>query len=235
MTPRDRAHGEQRVLLVAEPEETDALLASAPDLEIVVAAPTDLTRRAIDMRSRVAVWATPDADAGLRAMTSLRSARAEARLLFVTPPEAEAERLAALEAGVDEVATRPISINELAARMRLLLRRARPLRRTRLAVGDGLELDLDRRQLLRDDEWIHLRPKEAKLLELFARSPGRVLTRDHILERVWGPNHDGDPRTVDVHVRWLRAKIEPDPHEPVWLLTVRGVGYRLETLPLTER
>ncbi|MEX1335685.1 MAG: response regulator transcription factor, partial [Candidatus Limnocylindrales bacterium] len=162
-------------------------------------------------------------------------ARAEARLLFVTPPEAEAERLAALEAGVDEIATRPISISELAGRVRLLLQRARPVRRSRLPVGDGLELDLDRRQLLRGDEWIHLRPKEAKLLELFARSPGRVLTRDHILERVWGPNHDGDPRTVDVHVRWLRAKVEPDPHEPVWLLTVRGVGYRLETLPLTER
>ena len=235
MAPRDRSHGEQRVLLVAEPGETGPLLAAAPDLEIVVAAPTELVRRAIDLRSRVAVWAALDADAGLRAMTSLRWARAEARLLFVTPPEAEAERLAALEAGVDEVATRPISTNELAGRMRLLLRRARPVRRTRLPVGDGLELDLDRRQLLRGDDWIHLRPKEAGLLELFARSPGQVLTRDHILERVWGPNHDGDPRTVDVHVRWLRAKIEPDPHAPVWLLTVRGIGYRLETLPLTER
>ena len=235
MSTRDRTHGEQRVLLVAEPGETDALIEQAPDLEIVVAGPSDITRRAIDLRSRVAVWAAPDASAGLAAMTALRAARAEARLLFVTPPEAEQERLAALEAGVDEVATRPISINELAGRMRLLLRRARPVRRTRLPVGDDIELDLDRRQLLRGDEWIHLRPKEAKLLELFARSPGRVLTRDHILERVWGPNHDGDPRTVDVHVRWLRAKIEPDPHQPAWLLTVRGVGYRLETLPLTER
>ena len=72
-------------------------------------------------------------------------------------------------------------------------------------------------------------------MELFARAPGRVLTRGHILERVWGPEHRGDPRTVDVHVRWLRSKIEPDPHDPVWLLTVRGVGYRLEPGPLTER
>jgi two-component system response regulator RegX3 len=235
MSTRDRFPGEQRVLLVAEATETDALIAHAPDLEIVVAASGDLVRRAIDLRSRVAVWAAPDASAGLSAMKALRAARAEARLLFVTPPEAEAERLAALEAGVDEIATRPISMSELAGRVRLLLQRARPVRRSRLLVVDGLELDLDRRQLLRGDEWIHLRPKEAKLLELFARSPGRVLTRDHILERVWGPNHGGDPRTVDVHVRWLRAKVEPDPHEPVWLLTVRGVGYRLETLPLTER
>ena len=94
-----------------------------------------------------------------------------------------------------------------------------------------LELDLERRELLRDGAWVHLRPKEARLLELFARMPGRVLTRHHILERVWGPDHDGDPRTVDVHVRWLRSKIEPDPHAPVWLVTIRGVGYRLEQGP----
>ena len=235
MPARQRSQGEHLVLVVAEPVECDALIETAPDLEIVVAGPTELIRRAIDLRSRVAVWAAADADAGLRAMSALRAARTDARLLYVTHPEAERERLAALEAGVDEVVTRPISTSELAGRIRLLLRRARPVRRTRLPVGDGVELDLDRRQLLRGGEWIYLRPKEARLLELFARSPGRVLTRAHILERVWGPNHDGDPRTVDVHVRWLRSKVEPDPHHPVWLLTVRGVGYRLETVPLTER
>ncbi|MGD8487005.1 MAG: winged-helix domain-containing protein [Chloroflexota bacterium] len=235
MPTRDRSQGERRVVLTAENDEADAVLQAAPDLEIVVAAPADLARRAMDLRSRVAVWASADAAAGLTALTTLRTARSEARLLYVTPAEAEAERLAALEAGVDEAVSRPISINELTGRIRLLLRRARPTRRTRLLVGEGIELDLDRKQLLRGHEWIHLRPKEAKLLELFARSPGRVLRRDQILERVWGPNHDGDPRTVDVHVRWLRAKIEPDPHDPVLLLTVRGVGYRLETLPLTER
>jgi two-component system response regulator RegX3 len=235
MLTRVRSTGEQRVVLTAATDEVEAVLLAAPDLDIVVAAPSDLARRAMDLRSRVAVWAGADAAAGLAALTALRTARSEARLLFVTPAEAEAERLAALEAGVDEAVSRPISTNELTGRIRLLLRRARPARRTRLVVGEGMELDLDRQQLLRDDEWIHLRPKEARLLELFARSPGRVLTRDQILERVWGPNHDGDPRTVDVHVRWLRSKIEPDPHDPVWLLTVRGVGYRLETLPLTER
>ena len=222
-------------MLTAEVEEVEALLRAAPDLDIVVAAPADLARRVTDLRPRVAVWAGSDATAGLAAMTVLRTARTGARLLFVTPAEAEAERLAALEAGVDEAVGRPISMSELTGRIRLLLRRARPARRTRLVVGEGIELDLDRRQLLRGDEWVHLRPKEARLLELFARSPGRALSRDHILERVWGPNHDGDPRTVDVHVRWLRSKIEPDPHKPVWLLTVRGVGYRMETLPLTER
>ena len=142
MYARDRVPIEQRVLLVAEPEETDALLETAPDLEIVVADPSELTRRAVDRRSRVAVWAGLDADAGLRAMKSLRAARAEARLLFVTPPEVETARLAALEAGVDEVVARPISVTELAGRIRLLLQRARPARRTRLVVGDDIELDL---------------------------------------------------------------------------------------------
>jgi DNA-binding response OmpR family regulator len=98
-----------------------------------------------------------------------------------------------------------------------------------------MELDLGRQALWRDGTWVHLRPKEARLLELFARSPGRVHSRAQILERVWGPAHAGDPRTVDVHVRWLRAKIERDPHAPTRLLTVRGVGYRLEPPPLTER
>ena len=235
MPTRERTLSDQRVLLAADAIELASLSALTPELEYLAVEPEELVRRAAHLRSRVVVWADPDADAGLRSLAAVRAARTEAKLLFVTPPEAEAARLAALEAGVDEVVARPISASELAGRIRLLKRRARPGRRTRLIIGDDIELDLDRRELLRGDEWIHLRPKEAGLLELFARSPGRALTRGLILERVWGPHHDVDPRTVDVHVRWLRAKIEPDPHTPVWLLTVRGVGYRLETLPLTER
>lgn len=235
MPTRDRSGGSRRILLTAPQAELDTLMDLVPELELLAVGPEELTRRAVDLRARVAVWADHDADDGLRALSKLRAARSEARLLYLTPAEAESQRLAAIEAGMDEVVARPISATELAERIRQLARRARPARPTRLVVGDGLELDLERRQLLRGHEWIHLRPKEAQLLELFARSPGRVLSRDHILERVWGENHDGDRRTVDVHVRWLRSKIEPDPHAPVWLLTVRGVGYRLENLPLTER
>jgi two-component system, OmpR family, response regulator RegX3 len=235
MPQRDHTPGTLRVPIAAERDEIEALRTAAPDLDLVMVDRQELVRTCLDLRARAAVWAAPDAIAGLEIVRALRLARTEMRLLFVTPAEAEHVRLEALGMGIDEVVARPISVTELAGRIRLLLRRARPERRTRLAVGDRIELDLDRRQLLREGEWVHLRPKEAKLLELFARSPGRLLTRDHILERVWGPNHDGDPRTVDVHVRWLRSKIEPDPHTPVWLLTVRGVGYRLETRPLTER
>ena len=146
----------------------------------------------------------------------------------MTPRRAEEERLAALDAGADEVLAEPVSAKELAARIRLLLRRTRASTASLVPIAEGLQLDLDRQELLRDGIRIHLRPKEARLLELFARAPGKVLSRRHILERVWGPLHTGDPRTVDVHVRWLRAKIEPAPHDPVWLRTVRGVGYRLE-------
>jgi DNA-binding response OmpR family regulator len=152
-------------------------------------------------------------------------------------PIADAEgRLAALAAGVDE-ALPPIGIEELAGRLRLATRRVPPSRRVaRLPIDDGLELDLGRRELLRDGHRIHLRPKEARLLEVLIRASGRTLTRTHILMRVWGADHQGDPRTVDVHVRWLRAKIEPEPRHPVRLLTVRGVGYRLETpAALTDR
>jgi DNA-binding response OmpR family regulator len=142
-------------------------------------------------------------------------------------------RLSALAAGIDE-ALPPIGVEELGGRLQLTTRRLAGRRLARLPIADGTELDLRRRALLRDGRWIHLRPKEARLLEVLLRADGKTLTRTSILARVWGADHHGDPRTVDVHVRWLRAKIEPDPRRPSRLLTVRGVGYRLETA-LTER
>ena len=196
---------------------------------------TDLLVDAARLRPKVVLCAPSEAADGLEGLQRLRVAHPRQRVLFLTPAKATRERLAALEAGVDDALAMPIDDAELAGRLSLLLRRAGPARTSRLPIGAGLELDLDRRELVRDDERIHLRPKEAALLELLARAPGRTLTRAHILERVWGPSHQGDPRTVDVHVRWLRAKIEPDPREPVRLLTVRGLGYRLEPAALTER
>jgi len=237
MASRRRPPSDPRVLVAAEPRAIRRLSSLTEGLDLVSARPDDALDRALEGRPAVFGWLVPDAQQGLATMIALRAARPDTRTLFVTPRSAEAERLAALEAGVDEVLAEPVSASELAGRLRLLLRRARPNRRSRLPIARDLELDLDRRELWRgqDGSWVHLRPKEARLLELFARQPGRVLSRTQILERVWGPDHDGDPRTVDVHVRWLRAKIEPLPHEPVRLLTVRGVGYRLEPEPLTER
>jgi DNA-binding response OmpR family regulator len=233
MASRKRTTFEPRVLVAADADAFRKLLAHAADMEFVQAPPEEAAERALELRPSVVAWLGADVAEGLRVMLALRNARSEALMLYLTPRSAEAERLVALEAGVDEVLSEPISRSELAGRIRLLLRRAQHSRR--LPVGRNVELDLDRRELLRDGGWVHLRPKEARLLELFARAPGRVLSRAFILERVWGPDHEGDPRTVDVHVRWLRSKIEPDPHEPVRLLTVRGVGYRLEPAPLTKR
>jgi DNA-binding response OmpR family regulator len=235
MASRKRASMEPRVLVAAEPGAFRRLLADADGLELAAVRPTEAGERALELRPAVFAWLGPDATEGLAVMRMLRGARSSARTLYLTPRSAESERLAALAAGVDEVLSKPISRSELVGRLRLLLRRARPVGRSRLPIGHDLELDLDRQELWRDGAWVHLRPKEAHLLELFARAPGRVLSREHILEHVWGPDHVGDPRTVDVHVRWLRAKIEPRPHAPVCLLTVRGVGSRLEPGPLTER
>lgn len=235
MSGSTRAARRVTVLAVAPPDLTERLGRLLPNATMAIATVPSMVTRARQVRPGVVLCFTDDAEPGLQQLRDLRVAFPETRVLFVTPPGSIETRLAALEAGIDDVLAMPIDDIEVAGRLRLLARRSRPPRETRLPVGKGVELDLDRRELLRNGEWVHLRPKEARLLELFARAPGRVLTREQILRRVWGPNHHGDQRTVDVHVRWLRAKIEPLPRQPAFLLTVRGVGYRLETFPLTDR
>jgi DNA-binding response OmpR family regulator len=235
MSSDSRVRREPGVLVAAEERAVRRLLPRASDLGLAIVTPEDAAERALALRPAVFAWLGRDAAQGLATLHRLLDARSASRMLYLTPRANEAERLAALEAGVDEVLAEPVTPSELAGRLRLLLRRARRRDRSRLSLGGDLELDLNRQALWRDGAWVHLRPKEVQLLELFARSPGRVHSRAQILERVWGPDHVGDPRTVDVHVRWLRTKIEPDPHVPTRLLTVRGVGYRLEPGPLTKR
>ena len=142
-------------------------------------------------------------------------------------PSAVDDRLQALADGFDEALPASTSPAELVGRARLLA-----AHRTRgsatLAIADGLELDVAAQELRRDGVAIHLRPKELRLLALLATHPGRVYTRRQLLDRVWGPEVESDPRTVDVHVRWLRSKIERDPERPAHLVTVRGIGYRLD-------
>ena len=121
-------------------------------------------------------------------------------------------------------------MSELVGRLAWLDARARPRDGSghALPVADDLELDLVAHELRRGDELVHLRPKEFGLLALLAAHPGRAYSRRELLDRVWGPDHDGGMRTVDVHVRWLRSKIEPVPERPIHLVTVRGLGYRLD-------
>ena len=108
------------------------------------------------------------------------------------------------------------------------MERDRPAPEARLPVADDLELDLAAHELRSGERVVHLRPKEFGLLALLATHPGRAYARRELLQRVWGPGTQTGARTVDVHVRWLRSKIEPDPERPIHLVTVRGVGYRLD-------
>ncbi len=180
-------------------------------------------------RPRVAILGTPPAGPGeLDAALAERRRRPSLRVVIVSPSDAIAERLQALRAGADEALADTIDPSELGARLAILEERSRSRHETVLMVADDTELDLVAHQVRRNGSLIHLRPKEFQLLAMLAAHPGRAYTRRQLLDRVWGPHHDGDPRTVDVHIRWLRSKIEPRPDAPVHLVTVRGVGYRLD-------
>jgi DNA-binding response OmpR family regulator len=159
-------------------------------------------------------------------------------ILMLTARADEVDKVVGLEVGADDYLTKPFSMRELLARVKALLRRVR-LFREELVAEDGavsgeeltfgdLIIDLARREVLLRGEPLHLKPKEYELLVFLARNKAMVLSRDLILERVWGWDYDGGTRTVDVHVRWLREKIEPDPARPTRIVTVRGVGYRFE-------
>jgi DNA-binding response OmpR family regulator len=182
-------------------------------------------------RPRIVLCAQPPADAdALRLVAEERRRRSAMRAIHLAPPEAVAERLAALAAGFDDALATTTDAEELAGRLTWLetKARARPGSPIVLPIGDGFDLDLAAHELRRNGEVVHLRPKEFGLLALLAAHPGRAYTRRELLHLVWGPSHAGGPRTVDVHIRWLRSKIEREPDRPTCLLTVRGVGYRLD-------
>jgi len=159
-------------------------------------------------------------------------------ILMLTARADEVDRVVGLEVGADDYLTKPFSMRELLARVKALLRRVRLIREEmagaqgvsgteQLVFGD-LVIDLDRREVLVRGEVLRPKPKEFELLVFLARHPGMALSRDLLLERVWGWEYGGGSRTVDVHVRWLREKIEADPANPVRIVTVRGVGYCFE-------
>jgi len=159
-------------------------------------------------------------------------------ILMLTARTDEVDRVVGLEVGADDYLTKPFSMRELLARVKALLRRVRLIREEmakeqslpeaeRLAFGD-LVIDLDRREVLVEGEAQRLKPKEFELLVFLARHPSMALSRDLLLEQVWGWDYGGGSRTVDVHVRWLREKIEADPANPERIVTVRGVGYCFE-------
>jgi two-component system OmpR family response regulator len=154
-------------------------------------------------------------------------------VLMLTAKTEEVDKIVGLEIGADDYMTKPFSMRELLARVRAMFRRADMSKlqpaseQENLKIGD-LEIDIGRHQVLRRGSPLDLTPKEYELLAFLAKNKGFVFSREQLLEKVWGYDYAGDTRTIDVHIRWLRQKIENDPAHPKNLLTVRGAGYKLE-------
>lgn len=151
-------------------------------------------------------------------------------IIMVSAKDTEVDKVVGLELGADDYVTKPYSPRELVARIRAVLRRGVP---EDLDDGSALEvgrirMDVERHVVTVDGERVQLPLKEFELLEYFLRNVGRVLTRGQLIDRVWGADYVGDTKTLDVHVKRVRAKIEVDPSNPVILTTVRGLGYKLE-------
>jgi DNA-binding response OmpR family regulator len=150
-------------------------------------------------------------------------------IIMLTARGTQSDKMIGLDSGADDYITKPFELGELLARVRAVLRRA-PGRTVASQVlsGGTITIDLSARRAYREERELHLSQKEFDLLAELMRNQGAVLSRDLILSRVWGYDYYGDSRTVDVHIRWLREKIEDDPSDPRRIITVRGVGYRFE-------
>jgi DNA-binding response OmpR family regulator len=179
---------------------------------------------------------------GIDGLEVCRRIRAESTvpIIMLTAKAEEIDRVVGLEVGADDYVTKPFSTRELVARVRAALRRAQMqpddeesgIQTVRIGA---ITVDPARREVLRDGMQLSLKPKEFDLLWYFVRHPGRVFTREHLLERVWGYDFAGTNRTVDVHIRWLREKIEEDPAHPRYLRTSRGAGYLFESESRRDR
>jgi two-component system response regulator RegX3 len=151
-------------------------------------------------------------------------------IIMVTARDSEVDKVVGLELGADDYVTKPFSSRELVARVRAVLRRGAETEELLTATVEAgpVRMDVDRHIVVVDGETISLPLKEFDLLELLLRNAGRVLTRGQLIDRVWGADYVGDTKTLDVHVKRLRSKIEPDPANPKHLVTVRGLGYKFE-------
>lgn len=164
---------------------------------------------------------------GLEICRRLRHNGDQTPILVVSARDTETDRVLGLEVGADDYLVKPFGMRELVARCRALLRRSQaPQPTQRLLEHANLRLYPEECRVTRDGLEVNLSPKEYRLLELFMQHPRKVWSRDRLLEQVWGYDYFGDSKTVDVHIRWLREKLEANPSAPVHLITVRGFGYR---------
>jgi DNA-binding response OmpR family regulator len=151
-------------------------------------------------------------------------------ILMLTALNDEVDRILGLELGADDYLTKPFSTRELLARVKALLRRVEfdttQMKRKQMIIIDDLKIDLEKRQVFKGEQLLNLRYKEFELLSLLVSNAGEVVTRAEIFDKVWGTDWLGDMRTLDVHIRWLREKLEVDPGHPQYIQTVRSIGYR---------
>lgn len=157
--------------------------------------------------------------------------RSAVPVIMLTARDSEIDKVVGLELGADDYVTKPYSTRELLARMRAVLRRgSEPEDLAPAALEAGpVRMDVDRHVVTVSGDTVQLPLKEFELLEMLLRNAGRVLTRGQLIDRVWGADYVGDTKTLDVHVKRLRAKVEPDPGSPKHLVTVRGLGYKFES------
>lgn len=159
--------------------------------------------------------------------------RSTVPIIMVTAKSTELDTVVGLEVGADDYVTKPYRMRELVARIRAALRRARPEEVAPTTSPEAIEvgpirLDPARHEVTIRGEEVHLPLKEFELLEMLLTNAGRALTREQLIDRVWGPHYVGDTKTLDVHVKRLRARLEEDPSRPTLITTIRGLGYRLE-------
>jgi two-component system, OmpR family, response regulator RegX3 len=150
-------------------------------------------------------------------------------VIMLTARDTEVDKVVGLELGADDYVTKPFSHRELVARMRAVLRRGQDAELIPDVIeAGGVRMDVERHEVSVDGERIRLALKEFELLEMLLRNAGRVMTRGQLIDRIWGADYVGDTKTLDVHIKRLRTKIEPDPANPRYLITVRGLGYKFE-------
>ncbi len=166
--------------------------------------------------------------AGYEVCRQLR-ARGNAAIVMVSARDSEVDKVVGLELGADDYVTKPFSHRELAARIRAVLRRGQDQTLLPEVVeANGVRIDVERHQITVDGAEVRFALREFDLLEFLMRNAGRVMTRGQLIDRIWGSDYVGDTKTLDVHIKRVRAKIEPDPAQPTRLVTVRGLGYKFE-------
>ena len=166
---------------------------------------------------------------GTEVCRSLRS-RSSVPIIMLTAKDSEIDKVVGLELGADDYVTKPYSARELIARIRAVLRRGSETEEVATAALESgrVRMDVERHVVSIEGEVVPMPLKEFDLLELLLRNAGRVLTRAQLIDRIWGADYVGDTKTLDVHIKRLRAKIEPDPANPRYVLTVRGLGYKFD-------